>query len=70
MKILVDGARDDAAFDTNGVARLAKFQDAALLAGVPVIAAIHAVGGHGDTFRMVSTDEERLRQIIKFVSEP
>ena len=70
LKILVDGALDDAAFDTNGLAQLAKFQVAALRAGSPVITAIHTAGGHGDNYQIVSTDRERAMQILKFVSEP
>jgi hypothetical protein len=69
-KILIDGGRDEPYYQGKGLARLMEFRDAALLAGVPVITALHAGEGHGERLMAVASVKEQETQILKFVSEP
>ena len=66
-KILIDSGGADLHLGDNGRARMAKFQDAALLAGIQVTVASHEDAGH--VFNSVKAEKERVQELVKFLFE-
>jgi dipeptidyl aminopeptidase/acylaminoacyl peptidase len=67
-KLLIDSGAADLLLGEDGRKRMARFQDAALQAGIPVRVAMHPEAGH--VYRSVAAERARVRELVRFLQYP